>query len=214
MSQQSPKQPELVVGGLNFTSIAAGGINTCGISVNGSVFCWGYGWYGAWGNGSIKQASWPWPIAVIGGLNFSSITVGYSHVCGITVNRSVYCWGYSNYGQIGNGTITQANFPTFIPGLENTTSISTGSYFTCEINYTRNIEVTDSCSCPNSDSDWIVNMQDFCIINSDCNLGTGRLNFTGTGNFSVRAVINTTSMGIPTENSIIWMGANGRINIH
>jgi len=57
-------------------------------------------------------------------------------------------------------------------------------------------------------------MSDYCNITENCYLGTGYLNFTGTGETRVNATINTTNMGEPTANGILYMQSSGLININ
>ena len=42
-------------------------------------------------------------------------------------------------------------------------------------------EVTDSCTCAGLNTDWEINMTDYCNITLNCDLGTGMLNFIATG---------------------------------
>ncbi len=73
--------------------------------------------------------------------------------------------------------------------------------------------VTDSCSCPGLNNNWEVDMSDYCVVTENCDLGTGKLSFTGTGNFSVSAIIDTSDMGDPGASGIVWMNSGGRINV-
>src|SRR5207253_10285641 len=36
------------------------------------------------------------PIAVSGGLHFRSISAGLNHTCGVTLEGTLYCWGYND----------------------------------------------------------------------------------------------------------------------
>jgi alpha-tubulin suppressor-like RCC1 family protein len=42
-------------------------------------------------------------VAVSGGLSFASVSTGF-HTCGPTTNNVLYCWGYNDNGQVGDGT--------------------------------------------------------------------------------------------------------------
>jgi alpha-tubulin suppressor-like RCC1 family protein len=37
-------------------------------------------------------------------LPFRQVSAGYNHTCGVTTDDRAYCWGYSQWGQLGNGT--------------------------------------------------------------------------------------------------------------
>src|SRR3989339_243511 len=68
--------------------------------------------------------------------SYSSISGGYLHTCGIRVNDSrVLCWGYGDYGQLGDGS--NATHNTLNPNLTTDSSAYTkviaGGYHTCGI---------------------------------------------------------------------------------
>jgi len=95
--------PVQVAGGLKFGSVAAGDRHTCGLSLDGRVYCWGLNSYGAAGNGStfgFHQLS-PVPIAV--GRTFTAVSAGAGFVCGVTDDAQGFCWGLDDVGQLGDG---------------------------------------------------------------------------------------------------------------
>jgi alpha-tubulin suppressor-like RCC1 family protein len=51
------------------------------------------------------------PSAVTGGIRFASLSAGGYHTCGVTSTGAVYCWGYGQFGQVGNGSTNAAYFP-------------------------------------------------------------------------------------------------------
>lgn len=102
--------PVAVAGGLTFSSVDAGGNEwdrrsiTCGITVGGAAYCWGPEWGCRLGNGSCEaEVVHSTPVPVLGGLNFSSLTVSSSGACGIATNGQTYCWGGNLHGQLGTG---------------------------------------------------------------------------------------------------------------
>jgi alpha-tubulin suppressor-like RCC1 family protein len=103
--------------GLTFQSIAAGGTHTCALTTAGDAYCWGQGTYGQLGTG-VAPFSTDVPVAVTGGITFVALSVGLSseHTCGVTPDTVTYCWGYSLYGQVGDGTTTNRPAPTRVVG--------------------------------------------------------------------------------------------------
>ena len=69
----------------SFVSVSAGASHTCGVRSDGSVACWGSGYYG--------QATPP-------AGSFVSVSAGGDHTCGVGSNGSVYCWGSDEYNQV------------------------------------------------------------------------------------------------------------------
>ena len=61
----------------------------------------------------------------------------------------------------------------------------------------------DTCSCPGLNQNHEVDHSDSCNL-GDCELGTGKLNFTGSGETSCTGNINTTDLGDPGS-GILWI---------
>ena len=104
--------PVAVSGALTFSAIAPGHNHTCGLTIGGAPYCWGYNLLGQLGDGSTTSSATP--VAVSGGLSFSAVATGENHSCGITSAGAVYCWGYNGSGQLGDGTTTQRLVPTAV----------------------------------------------------------------------------------------------------
>src|SRR5439155_20958897 len=58
----------------------------------------------------------PVPIAVVGSLTFTSITVGGSHSCGLTESGAAYCWGHNDSGQLGDSSMQARSAPVAVAG--------------------------------------------------------------------------------------------------
>ncbi len=84
--------PTAVVGGHQFTSLAAGQHHTCGLKANGEVWCWGLNTAGQLGAETADLISGT-PVRVGGQEIFTSITAGDFHTCGLASDSGVYCWG-------------------------------------------------------------------------------------------------------------------------
>jgi len=120
--------PTPVAGQHIFTSLNAGGWHTCGVTLTGEAYCWGYNNRGQLGDGSAVNRDVP--VAVAGGLRFASISAGASHTCGVTAVGSAYCWGDNYYGQLGDGSSAGTNIPVAVSGGPFTT-LSAGEFHTC-----------------------------------------------------------------------------------
>jgi alpha-tubulin suppressor-like RCC1 family protein len=112
-----------------FASMSAGALHVCG-SVNSSVnatafsyaYCWGDNSSGQLGNGTTTNSSMP--IVVAGGLNFTVVSAGGRHTCGVTGHNlpsstaagAVYCWGDNTFGQLGNSWTTSSPVPVNVAG--------------------------------------------------------------------------------------------------
>jgi alpha-tubulin suppressor-like RCC1 family protein len=97
--------------------IAAGNAHTCAIITGGNLQCWGANSSGQLGDGTFVSVR-PQPVNVIGlGSGVDRVTLGYGHTCAVTHSSTAKCWGWNNYGQLGNGTLFHSATPQDITGL-------------------------------------------------------------------------------------------------
>jgi len=64
---------------------------------------------------------------------------------------------------------------------------------------------SDTCTCLGAGNDWEIDMSDNCNITDACNLGTGKLSFTGSGFTNCNATINTTNLGDTGSSGILYI---------
>ena len=124
--------PNLVLGGHSFESVSTSGSHTCGVTIQGENYCWGFGQSGGLGRGS-NTANQATPVQVLGGRTFEQLTAGGSHTCGITADGAAYCWGSGTSGQLGNDRIRDANLPVPVSPSLTFTSVDAGARHTCAI---------------------------------------------------------------------------------
>jgi alpha-tubulin suppressor-like RCC1 family protein len=64
----------------------------------------------------------------------ASLSVGNHHACVVTAAGGVQCWGENSFGQIGNGTQTNAPLPVDVTGLTSgVEAVSAGGAHTCAL---------------------------------------------------------------------------------
>jgi len=118
-------------------ALSSGKYHTCAILDNGSVSCWGYGAEGQLGNGETTQKTMPTLTGNLGtGRKAVAISSGEYHTCAILNDGFVSCWGSGEYGQLGNGELTDKITPTLTSSLGSTrraVAISSGQSHTCAI---------------------------------------------------------------------------------
>jgi hypothetical protein len=121
----------------NVIDISTYSNTTCAATGDGYVYCWGYGAYGQLGIGTKPSFSaYAVPVVTaIGGPNFAGadqVTLGPYHTCAHKTDNTVWCWGYNNYGQVGNGNTTEQLLPVNVPGVSNQANqVVAGSNHTC-----------------------------------------------------------------------------------
>jgi alpha-tubulin suppressor-like RCC1 family protein len=80
----------------------------CTIKQDGSLWCWGWNYYGQLGDGTNTSRTTPVQIMSSG---VSSVSLGGLHTCAVKTDSSLWCWGSNYYGQLGDGTYTNRNTP-------------------------------------------------------------------------------------------------------
>ncbi len=114
--QPAPVQVAGLTSGV--TDVAAGGRHSCAIQ-NGAAKCWGDNTNGQLGYGSCTPASYDnkyrWTARPVcdfpAGRTATRIVAGTDLSCAVLDDGSAWCWGYNNYGQLGNGSTQSADRP-------------------------------------------------------------------------------------------------------
>lgn len=123
--------PVRVSGSLRFAQLATYARHTCGLTLEGEAYCWGYNGWGELGAGqNVDQL--PTPVAVAGGRRFRTLTVGAEHACAITADERAFCWGRNDDGELGTGVANGPSTPN-ATALVPVTAIGAGSNLTCAI---------------------------------------------------------------------------------
>jgi alpha-tubulin suppressor-like RCC1 family protein len=113
--------------------------STCAINQLNKLFCTGSNAFGMLGVGDLNFRTTF--TAVDSATDYASISTGasgsyvYSN-CGITTTGVLKCWGYNNYGSVGDGTTTTRTSPVIIDGSTNYSKVSVGYYGACGITTT------------------------------------------------------------------------------
>ena len=77
--------------------------HTCAIKTNGSLWCWGQGSRGRLGHGNNTSYSAPRQVTHQGWEDWTAVSTGGEHTCGLRNGGELYCWGRNFYGQLGLG---------------------------------------------------------------------------------------------------------------
>ncbi len=130
----------MIEGSKEFISVSTGWRHTCGVSNDKIAYCWGGDYSGALGNGESEQdKSIPSKVdtsTIVGDKTFTSISTGWYHICGVTSDHVIYCWGQNMFGQLGNGQVANSEVPIKIhdgniTGNKSMIQVYSGSTHTC-----------------------------------------------------------------------------------
>ncbi|AFE07838.1 hypothetical protein COCOR_07956 [Corallococcus coralloides DSM 2259] len=126
------------------TRIAVGAEHSCAVMATGKVRCWGRNQYGQLGYGhvnSIGDDEQPWSAGDVnlGALTATDVVAGANHTCALLSNDKMLCWGFNNYGQLGQihfNDIGDNELPNSQPPFEPAgpvSQISAGGTHTCAL---------------------------------------------------------------------------------
>ncbi|MGD0274251.1 MAG: hypothetical protein ABSB96_11045, partial [Gaiellaceae bacterium] len=122
------------------SQVSAGGLHSCAVrTFDHTIQCWGYNLYGQLGNNSTSDSSTP--VEVLGLKTDGPASTGDFHTCAVkSSDQTVWCWGWNQYGQLGNGTTSTDPNPIPVqvqkPGpvfLTDATGVSAGGLHTCAL---------------------------------------------------------------------------------
>lgn len=130
---EKPAFAATLISPLSFLQVSPGNLGTCAVALDNRAYCWGDNGYGQLGDGTqyIDRLT---PVAVFGGLSFRQVSIGAYHTCGVTTTYRAYCWGYGQFGQLGDGgtTISQPT-PVAVAGGLSFVQVSAGDLHTCGV---------------------------------------------------------------------------------
>ena len=127
----------------DITQISAGGVNTCALKTDGTVYCWGYYNYISQLGDSTNKRYIPVQVKGVDGEGYltdiTQISAGVSYTCALKTNGAVYCWGDNPFGQLGDNTDINRYTPVQVKGvngegyLTDITQISADGANTCAL---------------------------------------------------------------------------------
>lgn len=120
--------------GVTFTDVGAGEQHFCAVAGDGRAFCWGGNDDGQVGNGaSGSDVRTPAPVQAPVGVLFAAVAGGVGHSCAATTDGRVFCWGYNEDGELGNGSTAGSAVPVraLTPDGVRFDVVTAGQWHTC-----------------------------------------------------------------------------------
>lgn len=121
---------------VQWATVSAGSVHTCGVSVDAHLYCWGDNFFGTLGTGGSQQPQ-PLPVEVDGAHDdWSAVSAGGAHTCGLRDSGHLYCWGLDFSGQLGDGPGGDDLSPVPVEvagGFSDWAAISAGADHTCAL---------------------------------------------------------------------------------
>jgi hypothetical protein len=105
--------PAPVLGGIQAAADIAAGGHSCAIATGG-VQCWGHNLFGPLGTGTWDSSFVPVQVVGLGpGTGATDVHTGLYFTCAV-VNGGVQCWGYGEFGELGNGAFVSSSVPVTV----------------------------------------------------------------------------------------------------
>jgi alpha-tubulin suppressor-like RCC1 family protein len=114
--------------------IAVGPNATYAVSAEGRVFAWGTDYGGSLGDPVNTGAVVLTPLRMPDFYDVVDVEAGSDFACAIRDDRTVWCWGSNNAGQLGDGSTISRATPAQVPGLGNIVQLALGRYHSCAMN--------------------------------------------------------------------------------
>nr|MCA8838442.1 hypothetical protein [Pseudomonadota bacterium] len=103
--------------GVRLSSVSAGGLQSCAVSVQGRLYCWGIVDY-RWLDFNWREKHWvkneSGPVSVDEETDWKQVSVGDGHTCAIKTDGRLYCWGYGEGGVLGLGDVYDQRTPGLV----------------------------------------------------------------------------------------------------
>jgi Regulator of chromosome condensation (RCC1) repeat len=113
--------------------VSAGGLHTCTVKTDHTLWCWGSNFYGQLGDATTTNRTVP---VQVGGhaSDWASVAAGASHTCAVKTDHTLWCWGLNGDGEFGDGTTTNSLVPVQVGGhASDWAAVAAGALHTCAV---------------------------------------------------------------------------------
>ena len=92
-------------GATNWTAISGGGSHSMALKSDGTLWAWGKNQFGQVGDGTTSSNRSTPTQEATGATNWTAISAGHEFTVALKSDGTLWAWGNSSYGQLGDGTI-------------------------------------------------------------------------------------------------------------
>jgi len=89
---------------------------SCAVLEDSSTYCWGINARGYLGDGTWQDSTTPVSVSLPEGSEVLEISSGIEHSCVLLASDQIMCWGFGNWGLIGNGKSDDTGHPNYVSG--------------------------------------------------------------------------------------------------
>lgn len=120
--------PRLVPGRVGsdtrWASAAAGNGHSVAVRTDGTLWAWGYNFYGQLGDGTTVDR--PSPTRVGTGVTWARVTTSHWHTAALRTDGSLWTWGNNAAGQLGDGTTADRATPARVGSAVRWSAVGAG----------------------------------------------------------------------------------------
>lgn len=121
--------PQPIGAGATWQAVAAGYHHTAALQTDGTLWTWGNNYSGQLGNGSLMDTTQPQQVGT--NATWQAVAAGGFLVQGVTAairsDGTLWMWGGNRYGQLGIGTLMDANVPQQVGTNSNWRAVAVGA---------------------------------------------------------------------------------------
>ncbi|GBD03002.1 hypothetical protein HRbin19_00273 [bacterium HR19] len=111
--------------------VSGGDWHTCAIKSDGSLWCWGWNFYGQLGLRDTIDRNYPVWVSDI--TDVVQVIAGSEHTCAVKSDKSLWCWGWNFYGQLGLRDTANRNYPVWVSDITDVVQVVAGAEHTCAV---------------------------------------------------------------------------------
>jgi YD repeat-containing protein len=121
-------------GGANWKQVAGGTNFTAAIKTDGTLWTWGYNYYGRLGVNDTNNRTTP-VTTFAGGTNWKQVSSGSANIAAIKTDGTLWVWGFAGNGRLGNNdaAINKLTPVTTFAGGTNWKQVASGNAVTAAI---------------------------------------------------------------------------------
>ncbi len=127
----SPKEVVFTDTNLSFANLYSRGNLDCVLTTDGQAYCWGLNTHGETGRAELGFQPSPIKIGAVSG--WTTLSLGYQFVCGVTDHFWSYCWGSNASGIFGSWDRLSSATPINLPIGTSTLNIFSGTSSVCSL---------------------------------------------------------------------------------